>query len=149
MLIKESDYDEAGAEELRVLGQSWGDMSEDLRHRWCLMQLDFPPVWLGTAPMVGTSNALRAGGYSSISWWVGVAREFDAAGFSPEMYEILRLCIRGDYERWEKHPLIHFADLNRPREFIRAAEWVQWLALVKQGHTPLGATWVVMEGAVA
>ena len=149
MPIDEIEFDHARANELHRLGLTGGTTPQKLRRRWCSMQVSYPPVWLGTVFMAGAARALHNGTYSTISWWVGVAREFSAVGLTPELYQILRLCISHARGPQPRHPLIHWSNVNAPRPFIRAAAWADWPALLDAGNTPQRATHIVLERALA
>jgi hypothetical protein len=126
----------------------WGDIPEERRVRWCQMQLDFPPIWLGTFPMIATSRAVQRGEYTSIAKWIGVAHAFEAAGFTPESYYLLRMCISSQLGEKPEHRLLYetLGHDGMKREYIKAADWVLWPELVSSGMTPLRAAGLILDG---
>lgn len=133
------------ASRLATARSNWGAIPPERRTRWCQAQLDFPPIWLGVFPMIATSDAVRRGEYTNISYWTDVAHQFEAIGFSPEDYYLLRLCISHQL-RTKKHPkVIEVVGTNgRVSERLNPADWASWPGLVRAGWTPLHATgWIL------
>jgi len=141
----EKDHRKSGIGDVRA---KWGDIPDERRVRWCQMQLDFPPIWLGTFPMIATSRAVQRREYSSITAWIEVAHDFEAAGFTPESYYLLRMCIRSSLRGRGEHRLVYVSSGNDDikREYIKAGDWVLWPELVSSGMTPLRAARLILNG---
>ncbi|MEJ3404787.1 hypothetical protein WDJ51_08585 [Rathayibacter sp. YIM 133350] len=138
----------------REAAKKWGDMPESRRRDWCKVQLDFPPIWFGVVPMISTAHAVQRGSYSNITHWVEVARSFEAIGFSPDEYYLLRLCldnmnvIDAELAREGGSDLIVETHGNRggPRRFRLIPEgWMLWPELVRSGMTALRATRLIID----
>jgi hypothetical protein len=128
----------------------WGDIPHERRVQWCQMQLDFPPIWLGTFPMIATSRAVQRREYTNITAWIKVAHDFEAAGFTPESYYLLRMCIRSSLRGRGEHRLVYVSVGNGDikREYIKAGDWVLWPELVNSGMTPLRAAGLILDGGM-
>ncbi|WP_157155733.1 hypothetical protein [Diaminobutyricimonas sp. LJ205] len=128
----------------------WGSIPDERRVAWSKVFLTFKPVWVGTAAMNGTYGAVRRGRYTTISRWVPVAHAFEAVGFTPDSYYVLRTSLpRVVHE--EGHPLIRVVpQKSGPRSIaLRAADWAIWPQLVDAGMTPGHATaWVLAQGTL-
>jgi hypothetical protein len=125
----------------------WGDIPHDRRVEWSRVQLDFPPMWLGTLPMIYTSRAVSENSYTNMSAWVDVAHAFEAVGFSPDDYYLLRLCLPGERVPEREHPFITV--VTSPGGFVcrtlNANDWALWPDLLRSGMTPLRATSFVLN----
>ena len=126
----------------------WGDIPHDRRVAWSRVQLDFPPMWLGTLPMICTSRAVSENSYTNMSAWVAVAHAFEAVGFTPDDYYLLRLCLPGGRRPAREHPFITV--VTSPGGFVCetlvANDWALWPDLLRSGMTPLRATSLVLNG---
>ncbi len=153
-VMPQDEYFEAEAR-LRELAQvqaKWNPIPHERRVRWCQMQLDFPPVWFGAFPMIYTARAVQRDGYTNITEWVDVAHDFEDAGFAPEQYYLLRMCIRACLRVQggeDDHRLLYSHRGNRGGpvcRYIKGSDWVLWPALVDSGMTPLRAAGLLLDG---
>ena len=93
--MPQDESSEAGASAgLAATQAAWGDISHERRVAWCQMQLDFPPIWLGTYPMIATMCAVQRNEYTNITHWIAVAQSFEAVGFTPLEYYLRRMCVK-------------------------------------------------------
>lgn len=149
--MPQDEYFEVDAKQrgLRQAQAKWDPIPHERRVRWCQMQLDYPPVWFGTFPMIYTARAVQRDGYTNITEWVEVAHDFESAGFTPEQYYLLRMCISTNLRVGRDHRLLysHRGSGGGPEcHYIKASDWVLWLELVASGMTPLRATRLNLDG---
>ncbi|MHA6695301.1 hypothetical protein [Homoserinimonas sp. A520] len=140
---------DADATGLATAQAKWDPIPHERRVRWCQMQLDYPPVWFGTFPMIYTARAVQRDGYTNITEWVEVAHDFENAGFTPEQYYLLRMCISTSLSGGRDHRLLysHRGNPGGPEgRYIRASDWVLWPELVASGMTPLRAAGLILDG---
>ncbi len=152
--MPQDEYFEAEAKQrgLRAAQAKWDPIPHERRVRWCQMQIDFPPVWFGTIPMIFSARAVQRDDYTNITEWVKVAHDFEDAGFTPEQYYLLRMCIRACLrvrgEEVDHHLLYsHRGSRGGPKcRYIKASDWVLWPELVSSGMTPLRAAGLILDG---
>lgn len=146
--MPQDEYFEAHNAAREAAQAKWGDVPHERRVAWCRVQLDFPPVWFGTMPMIFTSRAVQENSYTNMSSWIAVAHAFEAVGFTPDQYYLLQLCLRGGREPEREHPFITVT--TSPGGFVcrtlDANDWALWPDLVRSGMTPLRATSLVLSG---
>lgn len=122
-------------------GEVWGDVPLERRRRWTQMMLDFPPRFLGVIAM----NHLAVGGVSNVEEWAYTARSFEAAGFTPEQFHWLQVCLRQELGE-APHPLVRVTTRGAIREVtLSAFDWVPWLRAIEDGVRPLAATRQVLS----
>jgi len=149
--MPQDEYFEAEARqrEREAAQARWDPIPHERRVRWTQMQLDFPPVWFGTFPMIFSAQAVQRDDYTNITEWVNVAHDFENAGFTPEQYYLLRMCIRACLGGEDDHHLLYAMQGNRggPKcRYITASDWVLWPELVKSGMTPKRAAQLILDG---
>jgi hypothetical protein len=86
--------------------------------------------------------------YTNITAWINVAHDFEAAGFTPESYYLLRTCIRSALRGTGDHRLVYesVGHDGIKRDYIKAADWVLWPELVSSGMTPSRAARLILDG---
>lgn len=149
--MPQDEYFEAEARQrgLEEAQAKWDPIPHERRVRWCQMQIDFPPVWFGTMPMIGTYRQVQRNGYSNITEWVDVAHDFENAGFTPEQFYLLRMCIDACLNGSKEHRLLYAIQGNPggPEcRYIKASDWVLWPELVASGMTPKRAAQLILDG---
>ncbi|MGW5322538.1 mandelate racemase/muconate lactonizing protein [Rhodococcus pyridinivorans] len=99
-------HSNCGNDALRQAQARWEPIPPARRREWCQVLLDFPPIWLGTVPMIATQKAVLEGGYTNITDWIDVAHRAEAVGFTPQTWLIFRLELGRDYLALEfpNHP---------------------------------------------
>ena len=91
---------------------------------------------------------MQRDGYTNITEWVEVAHDFEAAGFTPEQFYLLQMCIDACLRGTKKHRLLYALTGNRggPEcRCIKASDWVLWPELVASGMTPKRAARSLMN----
>ena len=123
----------------------WGAIPEDRRVEWCRAWVDFIPAWLGTIPMMMVCRAVQRGSYTTYQSWVPVAHAFEAAGFTPEAYYLLRLTLRARHATAGASPkVVTYGGETHPKiTTLQASDWVLWPELAKT-MTPIRATELIL-----
>ena len=139
---------------LRAAQARWEPIPPARRREWCRVLLDFPPIWLGTIPMIATQTAVLDGGYTNITDWIALAHRAEAVGFTPQTWLIFRLELDRDYLALEfpNHPE------HRPKQrgngghettIVDPEDFAAWPALYAAGHRASAATRRVLSGDAA
>ena len=94
-----------------------------------------------------TAEAVRRNSYTNIAAWAAVAHDFESAGFTPDEYYLLRLCVN-QVLRGGEHPLARRTTGNPGGPVcitLTAHDWIRWAALAKT-TTPMRATRMILDG---
>lgn len=125
----------------------WGAIPAERRTRWCRTFLDFPPAWPGVVPMVSTNDAVIAGGYSTIHSFAETAIAFEAVGFTPELFYLLRLTL--PWETDSPKVIAYGGDTHPKILSIAPSDWAEWPKLIEApAMTPKRATRYILSDGV-
>lgn len=138
--------------------QTWEPMSVELRSAWCRVMTRYYPIMLGPTMMGSVAAETNASGWHESGDWIQLAKEFDAAGFTPLEYRVLNDAVRADKraeprrkgERSKKYVSNRLITLSRGQgEFLgirlRATDWLDWLTQVRAGRDPVGVAARMLE----
>lgn len=137
----------------KIADRTWRSIPPERRWAWTRAQIDFPPIWWGVMPMIGASQAVRSGSCTNVTEWAEVAHEFEALGFTPDDYYLLRLCIR-QLDRTDAELvreggsdlIVETHGKDGPRTFRLVPDgWALWPDLVRSGMTPLRAATLILD----
>ncbi|RQM32246.1 mandelate racemase/muconate lactonizing protein [Rhodococcus ruber] len=136
---------------LRDAQAKWEPIPPARRREWCRVLLDFPPIWLGTIPMIATQTAVLDGGYTNITDWIELAKRAEAVGFTPQTWLIFRLELdRGflalEFPNHPEHRPKRRGNGGHETTIVVPEEFAAWPALYAAGHRASAATRQVLSG---